>query len=160
MADWLWPAQRWVSNGKVVAVRRWWSVLVSGLVAWCLVVSLSLADKAFAAPGDPVPAAKQGTLPVGPDGLVGLDATVTRPDWTSATVSSRILGKPVEVLSERSESRRPWVWPDGRVQVEQAGAAVRFRDPSATRTQGWSAVDRRARACQFVCVSGVVTGRG
>ena len=51
------------------------------------------------------------------------------------------MGKPVEVLSERTESRRLWVWPDGQVQVEQAGGPVRFKEESATKTHGWSKID-------------------
>ena len=126
----------------MMSVRRWWSVLVAGLLSWALVVSLLAEGTAKAA--DPVaglPLVKPSPLPVGADGLVPLEAGLVRPNWTSASVTARAVDKPVEVLSERTESRRLWVWPDGQVQVEQAGGPVRFKDESATKTHGWSKID-------------------
>ena len=77
----------------------------------------------------------------GADGLVPLDGEVTRPDWTSASVTARASQRRVEVLSERSETRRVWVHPDGHVQEEIAAAPVRFKDESARGTDGWRAID-------------------
>lgn len=64
----------------------------------------------------------------GADGLVPLDGEVTLPDWTSASVTARASQRRVEVLSERSETRRVWVHPDGHMQEEIAAAPVRFKD--------------------------------
>jgi hypothetical protein len=66
-------------------------------------------------------------------------AEVVRPDWTSAVVTARAQGVPVEVLSERTETTRVLVGPDGAVTEETAFAAVRFEDESAE--DGWRDID-------------------
>lgn len=88
------------------------------------------------------PAAPGGdALPVGDDGLVPLSGVVTRPDWESAAVTARAQGVPVEVLGQRSATRRVFVHPSGRVQEEVAAGPVRFKDAAAKDTQGWRAMD-------------------
>ncbi len=62
-----------------------------------------------------------------------------RPDWVSASVTARAAGERVEVLSERSETTRVWVRPDGVVDEEVAAAPVRFEDSSAV--DGWTEMD-------------------
>ncbi|MHA7862046.1 RHS repeat-associated core domain-containing protein [Tessaracoccus sp. Y36] len=64
---------------------------------------------------------------------------VSRPDWTSATVTARAQGVRVEVLSERTETRQVWVHPDGLVEEATAFGAVRFEDESAA--DGWRDID-------------------
>jgi hypothetical protein len=60
---------------------------------------------------------------------------LTRPDWVSASVTTRATGRRVEVLSQRTETTRVWARPDGIVDEEVAAAPVRFEDSSAV--DGW-----------------------
>ncbi|MFC6395516.1 hypothetical protein [Luteococcus sanguinis] len=67
---------------------------------------------------------------------------MTRPDWVSASVTARGSGGPVEVLSERSVSRRVFVFPDGRVEEEAAAGPVQFESPAtSTSAAQWRRVD-------------------
>ncbi|WP_188898507.1 RHS repeat-associated core domain-containing protein [Microlunatus endophyticus] len=68
------------------------------------------------------------------DGLV-------RPDLVSAAVTARASGKRVEVLADRSETSRTWANPDGTLSSEMTGGPVRFKDSTATRTDGWRDID-------------------
>ncbi|WP_257479117.1 hypothetical protein [Acidipropionibacterium jensenii] len=70
-----------------------------------------------------------------------LTGVLSRPDQVSAVVTARATGKPVEVLSQRSQTSRQFVLPDGRMYAETSGAPVQFKDPSATTTGGWRRVD-------------------
>lgn len=137
---------RWVDAvgvGPVVEGRRG----VAAAVSAALVVS-SWAGAQVAWAGDPVSpvspapvAPVDAALPVGDDGLVGLQGVETRPDWVSASVTARASGRPVEVLGQRSEFRRVFVHPSGRVQEELATGPVRFRDVKASETAGWRSID-------------------
>lgn len=64
-----------------------------------------------------------------------------RPDWVSAGVTARAKNTRVEVLSERTESSRTWVSPDGSATSEQAQGPVRFADKDATKNDGWRDID-------------------
>ncbi|GAB2478635.1 hypothetical protein GCM10027030_11100 [Luteococcus sediminum] len=70
-----------------------------------------------------------------------LGGDVVRPDWMSASVTARASQRRVEVLSERSETRRVWLHPDGRVQEEISSGPARFKDATASATEGWRAID-------------------
>ncbi|GAA1381522.1 hypothetical protein GCM10009638_27320 [Luteococcus sanguinis] len=95
---------------------------------------------------DPAPASPPAAneLSRGTDGLVALDGVVTRPDWVSASVTARASGGPVEVLSERSVSRRVFVFSDGHVEEEAAAGPVQF-EAAATSTSParWRRVDTK-----------------
>lgn len=106
----------------VVMVRR----LVWLLVTVALLVSVGVFGPAWAEPGG------------GPDVV---DEVVERADWVSASVTARALGVRVEVVSQRSETGRVWVHPDGSVEEEQAAAPVRFVDGSG----GWREIDTDLR---------------
>lgn len=94
------------------------------------------------------------------DGLVPLSGDVVRPDWMSASVTARASQRRVEVLSERSETRRVWLHPDGRVQEEISSGPARFKDAMASATEGWRAIDttvvKDARGVHPVAVPGSV----
>ncbi|MDO5735228.1 MAG: DNRLRE domain-containing protein [Propionibacteriaceae bacterium] len=68
---------------------------------------------------------------------------MVRPDWVSATVTARSTGQRVEVLSEKSETGRVWVFPDGSVEEEQAAAAVRFLKEDSDQ---WRDIDTTLQA--------------
>lgn len=135
----------------VMAVRVWRSpvlVLATALsVAWG--GGVDRAQAAPASPADakpvaaPVSGVGSGPLAVGADGLVS-QVTVTRPNMVSAAVTARSTNAPVEVLGQRTEQRRVWVFPDGHVQEEDAAGPVRFKDPQAT--DGWRTIDTTLRA--------------
>lgn len=117
----------------------------------CLVGAVSLALAWAGLPQrdawaeDPAPApipAGAKELSRGADGLVALDGVVARPDWVSASVTARASGGPVEVLSERSVSRRVFVFPDGHVEEEAAAGPVQFESPAtSTSAAQWRRVD-------------------
>lgn len=68
---------------------------------------------------------------------------LSRPDWVSASVTARSTGQRVEVLSEKSETGRVWVFPDGSVEEEQAAAAVRFLNEDSDQ---WRDIDTNLQA--------------
>lgn len=109
----------------VLAVRVWrcgfWAVVSTALVA-----GMGAFGPAWA---DPVPEP---------------DAVVSRPDWTSAAVTAKAQGVRVEVLSERSETTRVWIHPDGVIEEEAALGEVRFADESAA--EGWRDIDTTLEA--------------
>lgn len=72
------------------------------------------------------------------------EAVVSRPDWTSAAVTAKAQGVRVEVLSERSETTRVWIHPDGVVEEEASLGEVRF--PDETATDGWRDIDTTLEA--------------
>ncbi|QNP56488.1 DNRLRE domain-containing protein [Tessaracoccus defluvii] len=102
-------------------MMRVWRCVLWLFVSVALVAGVS---PAWADPGDPEPE------PVG---------EVSRPDWTSASVTARVQGVRVEVLSERTETMRVWAHPDGSVEEETAFAPVRFEDAAAA--DGWRDID-------------------
>ncbi|WP_353663673.1 DNRLRE domain-containing protein [Cutibacterium avidum] len=102
---------------------------------------LARADEPVVPSASPSGDAGRDVVSTGADGLVPLSGVVTRPDWTSASVTARASGVPVEVLSERSETRRVFVHASGKVQEEIAAGPVRFRDAKASDTHGWRAID-------------------
>ncbi|MFE9042540.1 DNRLRE domain-containing protein [Streptomyces sp. NPDC007818] len=59
-------------------------------------------------------------------------------DLASARVAARLSGKPVEVLSERTETSTTWANADGSLKTEIAGGPIRFLD---TVTGEWRDVD-------------------
>ena len=99
------------------------------VVSLALVLGLGVVGPAGAAPGDGGGSAGSGVAFVG----------LVRPDWVSASVTARAVGARVEVLSERSETVRVFVLPDGGVEEEVAAGPVRFRDASAV--DGWREID-------------------
>lgn len=103
--------------GLTVWIRR----LVWGVVSTALVAGMGVFGPAWA---DPV---------------VESEAVVSRPDWTSAGVTAKAQGVRVEVLSERSETTRVWIHPDGVVEEEAALGEVRFQDELAA--DGWRDID-------------------
>lgn len=126
--------------GCVVGFRVSRGVL-SLVTALALVVGV--AEGAGAAPSQVPPSGSRvssahDSLQVGADGLVS-ESTLSRPDWVSASVTARSANRAVEVLSQRSETRRVWVFPDGRVFEENAAGPVRFRDKSVK--DGWRSID-------------------
>lgn len=125
-----------------------------------LVASMAPGDVAWADEASPAPAPVDvvAVQEPGPDGLVPLDGEVTRPDWMSASVTARASQRRVEVLSERSETRRVWVHPDGHVQEEVAAAPVRFKDASATATDGWRMIDTTLKATPAGAVPAAMPG--
>lgn len=102
---------------------------------------LARADEPVVPSASPSGDAGRDVVSTGADGLVPLSGVVTRPDWTSASVTARASGVPVEVLSERSETRRVFVHASGKVQEEIAAGPVRFRDAKASDAHGWRAID-------------------
>lgn len=120
-----------------------------GVLSLALCVSLLPAVPAEAdplPPSDPSPSSPS-EAPSAPSGNpVGAPpektgAGLSRPDVVSATVTARASGQRVEVLSERTETMRTWVYPDGSFSSEAAGGPVRFKDSTATGTDGWRDID-------------------
>ncbi|MEV6600398.1 RHS repeat-associated core domain-containing protein [Actinoplanes sp. NPDC051346] len=64
-----------------------------------------------------------------------------RPDPASATVTAKLCGKRVEVLSQRSEKAQVWALPEGGFTSEVFAGPVRFRQGDA-----WRPVDLTLRA--------------
>ena len=114
-----------VLQGVSVFRRALWVLCSVALIAGMGVASPAWAEPKDPAPVDSVPAEET--------------AEVVRPDWTSAVVTARAQGVPVEVLSERTETTRVLVGPDGLVTEETAFAAVRFEDETAE--DGWRDID-------------------
>ncbi|MFJ6104210.1 DNRLRE domain-containing protein [Streptomyces sp. NPDC092359] len=85
------------------------------------------AEAAVAAPAVLPAAGSQGPAPV-----------TSAPDVRSARVAARLSGKPVEALSERTETSTTWVNEDGSLTTELSAGPVRFEDPA---TGDWRDVD-------------------
>lgn len=98
-----------------VCFVRWLRCVVWGVVSVALVAGVGAVGPAWADPAAP---------PVEV-------AEVSRPDWTSAAVTAKSQGVRVEVLSERSETTRVWIHPDGVIEEEAALGEVRFADEAA-----------------------------
>ena len=107
-------------------VVRVWRCALWGAVSTALIAGMGAFGPAWA---DPAPEP---------------DAIVSRPDWTSAAVTAKVQGVRVEVLSERSETTRVWIHPDGVVEEEAALGEVRFADESAA--DGWRDIDTTLEA--------------
>ncbi len=127
-----------------VGVRRRVLAGIAGVCSLALMWSLG-PDAPVARADEATPSPKASSapekLPIGADGLVPLTGVLSRPDQISAAVTARATGKPVEVLSGRSETGRVFVLADGRMYAETSGAPVQFKDASARGTDGWRRVD-------------------
>lgn len=88
-------------------MARWFKCVLWGAVSVALVAGFGPVNPAVA---DPAPEP---------------DPVVARPDWTSAAVTARTQGVRVEMLSERSETTRVWMHPDGEVEEEISLGDVR-----------------------------------
>ncbi|MFE9588229.1 DNRLRE domain-containing protein [Streptomyces microflavus] len=83
---------------------------------------------------DPRPAAAATTVPSAPE-----KAAVTQAaDILSARVAARLSGKPVEALSERSETSMTWANKDGSLTTELTAGPARYEDET---TGEWTDVD-------------------
>ncbi len=128
-----------------MVVSSWLRRGLVGVVSVAVLATGSVSP-GWAAPakgGSPAPSPGESSKPVqdlvvGSSGLV-VSGGLSRPDWTSASVTARAARVPVEVLSARSETTRQWVYPDGHVRVEQATGPVRFKDSKGR--DGWSDID-------------------
>lgn len=80
----------------------------------------------------PAVAAPAPAMPPQPTEIV-----TERPDRVSASLTARVQGSRVEILSERTESSSTFANPDGSSTVEQSTGPVRFRDAAG----GWRDVD-------------------
>lgn len=129
MVSMLWRSR---SAGSRVVVGA-----VAMALAWAGLPSLDAVAEGPVKPSERVPA----ELLRGEDGLVSLTGVAGRPDWVSASVTARASGAAVEVLSERSGSRRVFVFPDGHVSEEVAGGPVQVERAGAGREMSWVRVD-------------------
>jgi len=97
---------------------------IAGALVAGLLVSLSPAVPATAAPAGPPPA------------KIARSAPSEAADVPSARVAARLSGKRVEALSERAETSTTWVNPDGTLTAELNAGPVRFR-----RGNAWFGID-------------------
>lgn len=104
-----------------VALPTWVTCLVSGVLTIALCFGTGLptarAEEPKPAPSEAVEAADSDA-----------DGTPDRPDLVSAGVTARVLGVAVEDLSQRDESVRVLVNPDGTLQQESFAAPVWVKD--------------------------------
>lgn len=115
-----------------------------GALSLSLVISGAPLQEAHAGPtADPTPSSTPSESPSSADGswVEPTGDGLVRPDAVSAAVTARASGKRVEILADRSETSRTWANPDGTLSSEMAGGPVRFKDPTATATDGWRDVD-------------------
>lgn len=131
-----------------VCAVRVFRLVVWGAVSSALLLGVSVVGPAWADPDE------------GPDEVVQETA---RPEWISASVTAKASGERVEVLSERTETTRVWVHPDGSVEEEIAFAPVRFEDSAAE--DGWREIDttlhRTSEGVRPVALPGdVILGSG
>ncbi|MFT4165093.1 MAG: hypothetical protein QM650_07595 [Microlunatus sp.] len=132
--------------GSLSSVSRWfrWPVYALTLiVSLALMVTMAPTPQAAAEPPPAVEPADDDREndPKAGGWLESTGAGLVRPDWVSASLTARMTGKRVEVLSERSESGRSWVLPSGQVTTERSGL-VRFQDPAKKDDQGgWRDID-------------------
>ncbi|MFD7257929.1 DNRLRE domain-containing protein [Streptomyces sp. NPDC059874] len=117
---------------------------VAGGVALALAVTLfDGTSSALAAPHRPVAAEKP--------------AVTQAADVASAAVAARLSGKPVEALSERTETATTWVNKDGSLTTELAAGPIRFQDAT---TGGWRDVDVELAALPDGAVASKAHPRG
>ncbi len=117
-----------------VAMPRWvwWLFAVVLSVALCFASEMPVARAETAGPS-PSESAAAGVAAADSDG----DGTPDRPDLVSASVTARVLGAAVEDLSQRSETVRVLVNPDGTSMQEAHAAPVWVRDAEGV----WVEVD-------------------
>ncbi len=119
-----------------VAVPRWLTRLVVGLLVVALSFSTELPNAQAETP-EPTPAATEPSAPTATGADSDGDGTPDRPDTVSAGVTARVLGVAVEDLSQRTESVRVLVRPDGTLEQESHAAPVWVQDA----TGKWVDVD-------------------
>ena len=110
----------------------WWLFAVVLSVALCFASEMPVARAETAGPS-PSESAAAGVAAADSDG----DGTPDRPDLVSASVTARVLGAAVEDLSQRSETVRVLVNPDGTSMQEAHAAPVWVRDAEGV----WVEVD-------------------
>lgn len=114
-------------------VPRLLFMLIAGFVGAVLTITMVpggaiAADDPSGSSSDPAPADKADS-----DG----DGDADRPDAVSAAVTARLLKKPVEDLSKRTETTRTMANPDGTLSDEDYGTAVRVKGENGS----WDDVD-------------------
>ncbi len=102
-----------------VALPRWLVLLLAGLLSIALSFGSDV-PMARAEEPEPTPAVAEAPLSADTDG----DGTPDRPDLVSAAVTARVLNVAVEDLSQRTESVRVLVNPDGTSEQEAHAAPV------------------------------------
>lgn len=111
------------SGHDIPLMGRTWFRLVCMAITWVLVATLAQVI------ANPVGAqAETGSSNPSEESEVEDDAELGRPDRVSAMITARALGKPVEVLSERTETISVFARPDGTWATEASTAPTRVQD--------------------------------
>lgn len=112
---------------------RWLVLFLVGILS----ISLALGSEvpAFAEPTTPVPSPSEEPVSPAPEkpavGDSDGDGVWDRPDTVSAAVTAREAGVPVEDLSQRTETTRVVVDPEGVFSEESYGAPMWVQDAEA-----------------------------